>query len=314
MAQISPHVGIDVSKDRLDVAVYPDGGGFAVENTPAGWAELARRCGELQAISIGLEASGGFEQGVACALQDKGLSVRLLNAWQVRHFARAIGRLAKNDRIDAAVIAQFIATVSGRPLARRSAAQKSLSALVIARQQLTAELVMVGNQARTTTDAFLVRLFRRRLTALRTEMRLIERQLAEVVASDAELARCDALLRSVPGVGPVLAWTVLAGLPELGQIDRRKIGALVGVVPYDFDSGKMKGQRCIWGGRSAVRTALYMAALVASRHNPVLKAFRQRLDAAGKPPKVALVAVMRKLLTMLNAILRDGQPWRQAAA
>jgi transposase len=314
MAQIAPHVGIDVSKHRLDVAVHPEGGRFVVDNTPSGWAELAAQCREVQAVAIGLEASGGFEQGVAEALLEAGFTVRLLNAFRVRNFAKALGRLAKNDTIDAAVIARFVATVPGRPLARRSATRKSLCALVTARQQLADQLVMAANQARDLGDRWLCQLAERRIKALRADIRLIEQRLARLVAGDAALARRAALLRSVPGVGPVVAWTLLAELPELGEIDRRRIGALVGVVPYDFDSGKLKGKRCIWGGRSSVRRVLYMAALVGSVRNPLLRAFRQRLEAAGKPPKLALVAVMRKLLTVLNAMLRDDCPWRQAEA
>jgi transposase len=322
MARIAPHVGIDVSKDRLDVAVYPDGDGFAVDNTPAGWAELADRCLQIGAVVVGLEASGGFEQGVAYALRDSGLRVRLLNAFQVRNFARAVGKLAKNDAIDAAIIARFVATVAGRELPPRSPAQQKLGAVLTVRQQLTEQLVTLGNQARgwgeasggeaSGGEALLRRISERRSASLRADILLLDRRLAEIVAADAAMKRRFTLLCSVPGVGPVLGCALLAWLPELGSIDRWKIGALVGVVPYDFDSGKMKGKRCIWGGRTGVRNVLYMAALVASRHNPVLRAFRQRLDAAGKEPKVALVAVMRKLLTILNAMLRDGREWMQA--
>lgn len=320
MAQIAPHVGIDVSKHRLDCAVFPDGPGFAVDNTPDGWAELARRCAALQAVTVGLEASGGFEQGPAFALQQQGFTVRLLNAFRVRSFAKALGQLAKNDSIDAALIARFVACVPGRPLDPRNATRQTLRTLVQARQQWTEQLVMLGNQAKlgnpakAGSDPLLHRLRSRQIAALRADIRLVERRLAEIVAAEAGLARRHALLSSVPGVGPVLACTLLAEMPELGCVDRGKIGALAGVVPYDFDSGTRRGQRCIWGGRAGVRTVLYMAALVASRHNPVLKAFRQRLDAAGKPPKVALVAVMRKLLTILNAMLRDGRTWTPALA
>jgi transposase len=314
MAQFTPCVGIDVSKARLDVAVFPDATSFAVDNTAAGWAELGRRCTELSVVTIGLEASGGFERGVADALQDRGFTVRLLNPFRVRSFAKALGKLAKNDSIDAEVIARFVATVPGRPLPRRSAARQKLSAVLTMRRQLTERLVMVRNQAQGLTDPLLCRLSKRHIAGLLADLRLIDRRLTEIVAGDAELAGRYALLCSVPGVGPVLAFTVLAELPELGSIDRWKIAALVGVVPYDFDSGTMKGKRCIWGGRTAVRNVLYMAALVASRCNPQLKALRERLAHAGKPAKVALVAVMRKLLTMLNAMLRDGREWQPASA
>lgn len=314
MAQFAPCVGIDVSKARLDVAVFPDNTSFAVDNTPAGWAELAARCAELSVVTIGLEASGGFEEGVARALQDRGFTVRLLNPFRVRSFARALGKLAKNDTIDAAVIAHFVATVPGRALPPRSTTRQSLAAVLTMRRQLTERLVMVRNQARGLADPLLCRLSKRHITGLLADIRLLDCRLAEIIAGDAELARKYTLLCSAPGVGPVLAVTVLAELPELGSIDRWKIAALVGVVPYDFDSGTMKGKRCIWGGRTAVRNVLYMAALVASRCNPQIKAVRERLAHAGKPAKVALVAVMRKLLTMLNAMLRDGREWRPASA
>jgi transposase len=314
MAQISPCVGIDVSKARLDVAVFPDATSFAVDNTPAGWAELAARCTGLSVVTIGLEASGGFEQGIAHALQDRGFTVRLLNPFRVRSFAKALGKLAKNDQIDAAVIARFVATMPGRALPPRSTTRQRLAAVLTMRQQLIERLVMVRNQARGLADPLLCRLSKRHITGLLADIRLLDRRLAAIVAGDAELTRQYRLLRSAPGVGPVLALTVLAELPELGTIDRWKIAALVGVVPYDFDSGTMKGKRCIWGGRTAVRNVLYMAALVASRCNPQLKAFREQLAHAGKPAKVALVAVMRKLLTMLNAMLRDGREWQPTSA
>jgi transposase len=182
------------------------------------------------------------------------------------------------------------------------------------RRQLSDQLVVVRNQTHGVTDPLLCRLNRRRSASLQADIRQLERRPAEIVRADAELARQYDLLCSVPGVGPVLAGTLLADLPELGRIDRHRIAALAGVVPYDFDSGKMKGKRCIWGGRAGVRAVLYMAAMVASRQNPDLNLVRDRPAAAGKPPKVALVAVMRKLITILNAILRDGQPWQAVHA
>jgi transposase len=314
MAQFAPCVGIDVSKARLDVAVYPDGIAFAVDNTPDGWAELARRCTDLQVATIGLEASGGYEQGVARALQERGFTVRLLNALRVRRFAEALGKVAKNDKIDAGVIARFVATVPGRAFERPGRARDSLRAALTMRRQLSDQMVMVQNQAQGVTDPLLCRLSRRHIATLKASIGVIEARLADIVRADPDLARDYKLMCSVPGVGPVLAFTLLAEMPELGSIDRHKIAALAGVVPYDFESGKMKGKRCIWGGRAAVRQVLYMAALVASRHNPALKAVYGRLAAAGKPPKVAIVALMRKLITILNAMLRDGTPWKTAEA
>ena len=227
-------------------------------------------------MTIGLEASGGFEQGVAYALQDRGFNVRLLNAFRVRSFADALGKLAKNDKIDAEVIARFVATVPGRPLPPRSATRQGLGAVLTMRQQLTERLVMVRNQARGLTDPLLCRLSKRHVAGLLADIRLIDCRLAAIVAGDAELTRRYTLLCSVPGVGPVLAFTVLAELPELGTIDRWKIAALVGVVPYDFDSGTMKGKRCIWGGRTAVRNVTLYG-----------RAGRQPLQSAAQGPAPA---------------------------
>lgn len=314
MAQIPTHVGVDVSKDRLDVAFYPDATGFAVPNDPQGWAELARRCKEADAACVGLEASGGFEQGVACHLRDKGLAVRLLNAHRVRHFARALGRLAKNDRADAAVVAHFAAAVAGRPLKKRPPAEATLAQVLALRQTLVSRQVDANNAARHLRDADLKRMATRQARSLAADLRLLDRKLAACVGRDPDLKRRYDLLTSAPGVGPVLAYTLLAEMPELGHTSRREAGALAGVVPYDHDSGTMRGKRRIWGGRPAVRSKLYMAALVASKHNPALRAVRARLDARCKPPKVALVALMRHLLTILNAILRTGTPWTDKTA
>ena len=321
MAQLASladtHVGIDVSKDRLDVAFYPDhpdGGPLAVPNDPQGWAELARRCKEVQAARVGLEASGGFEQGVAHALREAGLTVTLLNAHRVRSFARALGRLAKNDRADAATIARFVATIPGRPLRERPAGEAALAQALAMRQALVGRQVDMGNQARSLRDPDLKRMAARQARALAADIKLLDQKLAACVKANPDLKRRYALITSAPGAGPVLACTLLAEMPELGQITRREAGALAGVVPYDHDSGKMRGKRAIWGGREAVRSKLYMAALAACKHNPALKAVRTRLDARGKLPKVAIVAVMRHLITTLNAILRTGTPWTDKTA
>lgn len=318
MAQLASlvglHVGIDVSKDRLDVAFHPDGDPFAVPNDPGGWADLARRCKEAGAACVGLEASGGFEQGAAHALRKVGLVVQLLNAHRVCSFAKALGRLAKNDRADAATIARFTATIPGRPLKGRPAAEATLAQALAMRQQPVARQVDMGNQARTLRDPDLKRMAQRQARALAADLKLLDQKLTACVRADPDLRRRHALITSAPGAGPVLAYTLLAEMPELGQVTRKEAGALAGVVPYDHDSGKMRGKRCIWGGREAVRSKLYMAALVACKHNPALKALRARLDARGKPAKVALVAVMRHLVTTLNAILRTGVPWTDRTA
>lgn len=209
------------------------------------------------------------------------------------------------------MIARFVALLPG-PVAVRDSAAERLAELVTARRQLNEELVRVQNQAEQVEAPILIRLARARANRLKAEIVLLNKALAAAIAQDCELARKDALLQSAPSVGPVTACTLLALLPELGKLTNREISALVGVAPYDHDSGSMKGQRSIFGGRQAVRDVLYMAALVAGSHNPVLKAFKQRLIDAGKALKVALVAVMRKLITTLNAMLRDGQAWRHA--
>jgi transposase len=313
MAQTGTVVGVDVSKARLDVALLPAGEAFSVANDTAGWAELIERLAGRAVTAVGLEPSGGYERGVIGALLKAGLPVRRVNAARVRQFARAAGVAAKNDRIDAWVIARFVQTLPGRTVRRDPAAER-LAELVVARRQLCDEKVRVGNQAEQLQDAVLRRLARRRLTRLSLDIQLLDKRIAETVAADPELARRDRLIRSVPGVGPVLSHTLLALMPELGELSHRQIAALAGVAPYDHDSGQMRGKRRIWGGRAPVRNVAYMAALVGGQHNPVLKRFRQRLLDAGKPPKVALVAVIRKLLSILNAVVRDGCEWRHASA
>jgi len=313
MAQIVPGVGIDVSKARLDVAVYPDGIGFSVDNDEAGWRELCRRLHAIGARAIGIEASGGYEYGVIGALLDAALPVRSVNAWKLRQFAKALGLLAKNDRLDAQAIARFVATLPTRPV-ERDPQRAQLAELVTARRQAVDLRQVLSNQLEHLRDGELRRMNTRRIRQLDADIARLDRRLVEAIAAAPALAGQYRLLCSIPGVGPVLAATLLAFLPELGRISNRAIGALVGVVPYDFDSGKMKGLRCIWGGRAAVRRVLFMAAQVAAMHNPILRAFKDRLRAAGKMPKVAIVAVMRKLLVILNAVLRDGREWQPAAA
>jgi transposase len=311
MPQESVFVGIDVSKAVLDVAVLPSGEAFQVANDREGRGELTRRLRALRPEAVGLEASGGYERAVLKSLLKGDLPGRRLNPFRVRQFAQACGVLAKNDRIDAALIARFVATLPTRQTLRDEAAEQ-LAELVTARRQLCEELTRAGNQAEHAQMAVLKRLAKRRAGRLQADIRLIDQALAKAVEKDPQLARKNDLLRSVPSVGPVFSHTLLGLLPELGTLSNRQIAALVGVAPYDCDSGRFKGQRHIYGGRQAVRDVAYMAALVAGRYNPHLSAFRQKLLDAGKKPKVAIVAVMRKLLTILNAILRDGAPWKIA--
>jgi transposase len=237
------------------------------------------------------------------------MSVRQVNPFKLRQFARACGVLAKNDPLDARMIASFVAIMPTRPAQRQTPTAERLAEMLAARRQLSAEKVAAENASRLLEDAMLQRLSRRRIGRLAADIDMLDGHLVKIVQTDAGLAHRYRLLTSMPGVGPVLACTLIALLPELGRMSRKQVAALVGVAPYAFDSGKFKGRRCIWGGRAPVRQVLYMAAMSASNWNPVLKTFHDRLKAAGKLPKVAIVAVMRKMITLLNAMLRDDVVW-----
>jgi transposase len=311
---LQPVIGIDVSKSELAIAVYPSGDAWTSETTPAALDVLVTRLTALRPALLVLEATGGYETAIAAACAGAGLPVAVVNPRQVRAFAQAVGQIAKTDGIDATVLARFGAQVQPVPRALPDAATQALAALVSRRRQL---LDMLGAEQRRLAQATTTPVRR----DLRTHIRWLERRLADV---DADLTNSiqrsplwrvqDNLLQSVPGIGPTTARTLLAELPELGHLDRRSIAALVGVAPFNRDSGRWRGHRTIWGGRASVRATLYMAALVAARHNPPLRAFYHRLRAAGKAPKVALVAVMRKLLTILNAMVRHQQPWKPTPA
>jgi len=307
-------IGIDVSKSELTIAVYPSGTTWTSATTPAALDGLVTRLTALTPTLVVLEATGGYETATAAACAGAGLRVAVVNPRQVRAFAQARNRLAKTDALDARLLAEFGALVQPPARALPDAATQALAALVARRRQL---LDMLGAEQRRLLQATTTPVRR----DLRTHIRWLERRLRDV---DDDLTGAiqaspiwrvqEDLLQSVPGIGPTTARTLLAELPELGHLDRRRIAALVGVAPFNCDSGTRRGHRAIWGGRASVRSSLYMAALVASRHNPLLRPFYQRLRAAGKPPKVALVALMRKLLTILNAIARDQQPWKPTPA
>jgi transposase len=309
MAQFAPKVGIDCSDARLDVHIHPLDIAFSVANDKEGWQELDRHLAAVQAEIVALEASGGCERGVAHFLLERKYALRLLDPYRVRQFAKASGKLAKNDRIDAAIIALFVATIPTRPLVRHKRLER-LAELVTARAQLVEQVTVAQNQARHHADSILQRLDARRAKALQADIQLLDRHIAECVAADADLAAKNQVLRSMKAIGPVVAHTLLALLPELGKLSRKQVAALVGVAPFEDQSGKRQGVRFIQGGRPAIRTALYMAAIVAGNHNPTLKRFRDRLRSAGKKPKVAIVAVMRKIITTLNAMLRDQAQWK----
>jgi len=301
--------GIDVSKDCLDVMVLPERQSFSVDNTAAGCSELVTRLRGLSIAAVGIEPSGGYERGVIRALLAAGLSVRRINPNKLRQFARARGVLAKNDRLDARLIAVYVAIMPTRVVQHDSAAEQ-LAEVVTMRRQLCDEHVAVANQTAHLEDTMLRRLNKRRLARLEADILLLDRRMAEIVGGNASLARRYELLTSMRGVGPTLAFTLIALLPELGQMGRKQIAALVGLAPYDFDSGRLKGHRCIYGGRLPVRNVLYMAALSACRYNPTLKVFYRRLAGANKKPKVKIVAVMRKMIVILNAMLRDNVAWQ----
>jgi len=308
MAEEGLVVGIDVAKGWLDVAILETGESFRVDNDAIGWAELLQRLKGRRVRAVGLEPSGGYERDVKQALRKAGLPVRNVNPHKLRHFARALGRLAKNDRLDAAVIARYTADMPTREM-RVDPLTEQLAELVGARRQLSDDKVSLKNQLAQVRDPVVRRIFARRLRGIEANILLLNKRLAELVASDAGLAEKDRLIQSFRGAGPVLSHTLLALAPELGQASRREIAALAGLAPYDHDTGIFRGRRSIWGGRAEVRGVLYMAALTACRSNPVLKVFHQRLLAGGKKPKVALIAVARKILTILSAMLRDARPW-----
>jgi transposase len=303
------YCGIDVSKDRLDVAVLPGGECFSVRNDTAGWVELVERLRDFSIAAIGIEASGGYERGVMRELLAAGMPVRQVNPFRLRQFAKASGVLAKNDPIDARMIASFVAIMPTRPAQRHAPALERLTEILAIRRQLSAEKVAAENASRLLENAMLRRLSRRRIARLIADIDSLDKHLLEIVASEVALGHRYELLTSMPGVGPLLACTLIALLPELGSMSRKQVAALVGVAPYAFESGTLKGKRCIWGGRAPVRHMLYMAALSASNWNPVLKAFHARLKGAGKLPKVAIVAVMRKMIIALNAMVRDDVAW-----
>ena len=301
--------GIDVSKDRLDIMVLPEQQCFSVRNDAAGWVELVERLRGFSISAIGLEASGGYERGAMRALLAAGMPARQVNPFKLRQFARASGVLAKNDPLDARMIASFVAIMPTQPAQLRAPAIERLAEMLAVRRQLSAEKVAAENASRLLEDAMLQRLSRRRIRRLAADIEMLDRHLAEIVGTDAALAHRYRLLTSMPGVGLVLACTLIALLPELGRMSRKQVAALVGVAPYAFESGKFKGRRCIWGGRAPVRNVLYMGAMSASNWNPVLKGFHDRLKAAGKLPKVVIVAIMRKMITALNAMVRDDVVW-----
>jgi transposase len=307
MASPPVFVGIDVSKAQLDIALRPEGG-FRVPHTEAGIGQLVDRLRRVGPALIVLEATGGLELPLTGGLAAAGLPVLVVNPRQIRDFAKASGQLAKTDTLDAQLLAHFAAAMRPTPRPLPDEQAQALAALLARRRQLIEMLVAEKNRLAGARPAIRKSL-QAHIAWLAHEVAQTETDLTQAIRQSPVWREKEELLRSTPGVGPVLCTTLLANLPELGTLTRKQIAALVGVAPLNRDSGTLRGKRTVWGGRAQVRTALYMATLVATRFNPVIQAFYQRLCAVGKAKKVALTACMRKLLTILNAMLKHRTPW-----
>lgn len=308
-------VGVDVSKERLDVHVLPAGESFFVERTGAGIEALVQRLKPLQPTRIAIEATGGFETIVAAGLAGAGLAVVVVNPAQVRSFAQALGQRAKSDPIDAHVIARFVMATLPELRVLADDETEFLAGLVARRRQIVEMIAAESQRGRRVLDKRasgkrLVRSIARVKKALEAELAELDAMIDEAVRGSPVWRAKEDLLASVPGVGPVVARTLIADMPELGHLNRKQIAALAGLAPFTRQSGQWRGKSFIGGGRASVRTVLFLAAQSAKRHNPPLRAFYQRLIAAGRPKMVATIAVARKLLTILNAIIKQQTPWQ----
>jgi transposase len=309
MSKTERAVGIDVSKGLLDVAVLPEGESWSGTNDEEGITQVVKRLKSLRPRLVVLEATGGMETALVGAAATARLPVVVVNPRQVRDFAKSVGALAKTDAIDARVLARFAEAVRPevRPLKDKEASQ--LSALIARRRQLVEMLTSEKNRLGSAPEAIHPSL-EEHIEWLEQRLTDINGKLRKAIKKSPVWRAKEQLLRTAPGVGAVLSATLVAGLPELGALNRKRIAALVGVAPFNRDSGKYRGKRCIWGGRGSIRAVLYMATLAATRFNPAIRAFYLRLCAAGKEKKVALTACMRKLLTILNAMVKTGTPWQ----
>lgn len=306
----SVYVGVDVAKASLDLAVRPAGEHWTTSNDERGIAQAVGQLRSLHPRLVVLEATGGFEDHLVAALAVAGVPVKVLNPRQARYFAKSIGRLAKTDKIDAWVLAYYAQAIGPEPDPAPDPLVEELAAVITRRSQVLGMLGAERNRLGTVRGEVRGRI-RAHIAWLEDELAELDRLLRERVHDNPAFRAKDALLQSVPGVGPQTAATLLADLPQLGQLDRKRIACLVGVAPLNRDSGQARGTRAIWGGRARARTGLYMATLVAARFNPVIKAYYVKLRGAGKVPKVALVACMHKLLTILNAMLKHATPWQE---
>ena len=301
-------IGIDVGKAWLDVNVYGQDKVNRWPNDSLGISQIGEKLSKMAIKLVVVEASGGWERSIHAELSQHGLGVAVVNPTRVRSFARAMGQLAKTDPIDARNIAEFGFKIEPKAQKMASAAREKLAALVTRRYQLITIITMEKNRAATAPEPIDEHIARH-LDWLAQELTNLDEAIDQCLEDDENWQKEAAILESTPGVGKVTVFTLLADLPELGKLNRQKIAAMVGVAPYNRDSGAKRGKRRIFGGRASIRRVLYMATLSATRHNPIIRDFYQRLLAAGKPKKVALTACMRKLLTILNAMMRTGKPW-----
>jgi transposase len=306
-------VGIDVSKAWLDIAVHEQEETYRVSNMDAGLTSLVKRLKRLKPVLIVLEATGGFEKLAAAELTHAGLLAVVVNAKRVRDFARATGKLAKTDKLDAKVLAHFAAAVRPPLRSLRSEEEEQLTALLTRRRQILDMLTVEKNRL-VTVRAKMRSDIQTHIQWLTSRLKELDQEIEEFVESSVVWKEKDTLLQSVPGVGPVTSATLLGMVPELGKLNRQEIAALIGVAPVNKDSGKKQGKRRVYGGRADVRSVLYMAALAAKKFNPVIRKFYERLIKHGKEKKVALTACMRKLLVILNAMMLSNQPWRTQTA
>jgi transposase len=305
------YAGIDVCKDNLDLAILPSREKRQYSNNEGGISRLIAKLKKQSPELVVLEPTGGFEAPVAAALWAEGIPVAIVNARQIKEYARATGKLAKTDKLDAQVMAEFAAAIKppARPI--RDEEAEEIKAMVSRRRQLI-EMITAEKNRLTIARKHLKSSIQSHIEWLKKEMEDLDRDLRKLIEDSPVWRVKDNLLQSIPGVGKVLSMTLLAELPELGTLNRRQIAALVGVAPFNRDSGRMKGKRSIWGGRASIRAVLYMATLAGTRYNPVIREFYGRLIQRGKAKKVALVACMRRLLTIMNAILRRNQAWQYA--
>lgn len=305
-------VGIDVAKDHLDVAVRPGGDGWRVSTDEADIAALVSRLVELQPALIVMEATGGYEMAAAAAMLDAGLPVAIVNPRQVRDFAKGAGRLAKTDRIDAHVLAHFAEAMRPASCGIPDEQLQALRALVARRRQIVEMITAEQNRLRHFKPPVRTEITQH-IAWLRETLAKLDEELGGHIRNSPAWREKDDLLQSAPGIGHTISCVLVADLPELGTLNRKQIAALVGVAPFNRDSGRWRGKRAIWAGRGHVRAALYMGTLVATRYNPLIREFYMRLRAAGKAPKVALTACMRKFLTILNAMIKHHTRWNPAA-